>query len=173
VQPSYTFYEVAGGDVDAIETSLRERGPRDERGKRRFAFTDWAVEWEWKRTNTGTVDPESLALKCSAEIRLPHLKVTPDTSLETIRQWHEFIERTRKHELAHLEHVQSGAMRIKDKILEARRRGVALTPSRANKIVSQGVQELRAFDVAYDARTEHGYVEGTWKVLADILPSNR
>ena len=44
VIPTYTYYEVSGSSVSELEASLRERGPKDDFGKTRFAYTDWTVE---------------------------------------------------------------------------------------------------------------------------------
>lgn len=164
VQPTYTFYTVEGDTVESIEDSLRQRGPRDDRGKARFAYTDWTINWRWKKLDTGLVDTRSLDVECRATINLPRLQTNPSTPIDTILAWNDFVARTRQHELAHLEHVQNGARLIGRRLAEHEMKRGAPSPARANKIVSQAIQELRELDIAYDARTNHGAVEGTWGI---------
>jgi len=165
LDPTYRFYQVEGSSLEEIHASLRERGPRDERGRSRFAYTDWTIEWNWGTTPAKRVALESLRVQCSATIKLPKLAVTPNTPLTVIRSWHEFLEKTRAHEMRHLEHVSRGAARIPErlKVVEARRG--KLSPKQANAVVSRVVEEIREFDRAYDRRTNHGYTEGTWELL--------
>jgi predicted secreted Zn-dependent protease len=169
LQPAFSFYDVTGASLSEIHASLRERGPRDERGSARFAYTDWTIEWNWGTTPAKRVVLDSLHVKCSATIKLPKLVVTSETPISLVRSWHDFVERTREHELRHVGHVTHGASRIQRRLKAAEARLGALSARQANAVVSSVVEEIREFDRAYDRRTNHGHTEGTWEVLATDL----
>lgn len=162
VTPNFTFYEVQGNSAPEILAALREHGPRDERGKARFAYTDWDIEWTWRRASEKSIDVGSLQLLCKATIQLPKLTATPETPIELIRAWHDFVERTRVHELAHVSHVELAAPRIRQRLSAAHARFGQLSTARARAIVQQVIYEIRDLDSVYDQRTNHGRSEGTW-----------
>ena len=164
VEPHYSFYNVEGDSIEQIHESLLSNGPRDERGQARFAYTDWTIEWDWKKRNDTRIKADSLQLRCSATIRLPRLRAKSGMRIELIRSWNDFVERTRDHELRHLEHVVSGATRIRSRLKSAETRPGGLSANTANKIIQRVVQEIRHFDREYDLRTNHGRTEGTWTV---------
>ncbi len=165
LEPQVIFYEVQGVSVPEIHASLRERGPRDDRGRARFAYTDWTIEWEWGTTPAKYVLIDSLNVKCSATIKLPRLAVRPETPLKVVRAWNDFVERTREHELNHLKNVSHGAARIRQRLKDTEARRGKLSPKLANATVARVVEEIREFDRSYDWRTNHGYTEGTWHII--------
>lgn len=164
LKPQVIFYEVEGSSVAEIHASLRERGPRDDRGKARFAYTDWTIEWGWGTTPARHVLIDSLNVTCSATIKLPKLMVRRETPIEVVRAWNDFTERTREHELNHLENVSRGAARIRQRLKDTEARRGKLSPKLANSTVARVVEEIREFDRSYDRRTNHGYTEGTWDI---------
>ncbi len=163
VIPTYTYYEVSGSSVSELEASLRERGPKDDLGKARFAYTDWTVEWNWKRFDDGTIDPQSIKLTCIATILLPKVANTDGKIADDLLSaWNGFIERTKAHELNHVSHIDKTAPAILTRLKEEHRRTGTLTRERAEKIISEVIAEIRGLDRRYDARTNHGFTEGTW-----------
>jgi predicted secreted Zn-dependent protease len=167
LEPIHVFYHVTGAALSEIHASLRDRGPRDERGSARFAYTDWTIEWNWGTAPVKRVELDLLRVQCSATIRLPKLVITPDTPISVVRAWHDFVERTRDHEMRHVEHVTRGSERIRQRLEAAQARIGELSPKQANAIVSRVIQEIKEFDRAYDRRTNHGHTEGTWELLED------
>ena len=164
VIPHFTYYEVQGNSEAELVAALRERGPKDERGQQRFAFTDWSIEWKWRRAQDQSVDASSLTLECKATIQLPKLVPTTTTPLALIKAWNDFIERTRAHELSHVSHVEWAAPRITQRLSEAQRRSRTLSPARARTIIEGVIAEIREMDSVYDTRTNHGFTEGTWSL---------
>jgi predicted secreted Zn-dependent protease len=164
VEPRYEFYQVEGANLEQIRAALRQKGPRDENGKGRFAYTDWSVKWGWRKLDNGGVDPQSVKLECRATILLPRLKPSVELSAESIKNWHSFVERTREHELAHLKHVELGAPRIVSALGQEGRSNSLITSARANQIARDVVASIREMDRGYDARTDHGRLEGTWSL---------
>lgn len=164
VTPTYRFYVVAGSTEQELKKSLLEKGPRDEAGAARFAYTDWKVAWKWKRLDDGSVDPESVELTCVANVLLPQLD--PSTTLSpTLRvAWEGFLERTRKHELNHVSHVEQRAPQIHKRLRAAAEKSGSVSGKRAAAIVSEVVAEIKAMDRRYDAQTDHGRTEGAWHI---------
>jgi predicted secreted Zn-dependent protease len=168
LEPSFSFYQVEGISLAEIHSSLREQGPKDERGRPRFAYTDWTIEWNWGTTPAKSVVLDSLRVQCSVNIKLPKLAVTSNTPLSVLRLWNDFVERTRAHEMQHVEHVVRGAARIRERLKVAEARRGKLSPKQANAIVSRVIEEIREFDRTYDRRTNHGYTEGTWELSKHV-----
>jgi len=165
IEPRYTFYEVSGGSAEELEESLRVRGPRDEAGLRRFAYTDWTVKWGWKRFEDGSVDPSTVSLTCVVTILLPKvsdLDVLPPTLKSS---WNAFIERTRQHELHHVSHVERMAPRIIQQLRDEHYRVGTISLKRAKRIVSDVIAQIKTMDRYYDTETDHGRTEGTWNIL--------
>lgn len=164
VVPSYEFYEVTGSSEVELEAALRANGPKDEAGAVRFAYTDWTVEWQWKRLSDETIDPDSIKLSCVAKILLPRLKEPHGLSPELLDEWNGFVQRTKEHELNHVAHIDQFAPRIVILSKQEYAKSGVLTRKRAEAIISQVIAEIRGHDRRYDARTNHGFTEGTWKI---------
>lgn len=164
VETRYEFYDVEGANLEQLSAALRQKGPRDEDGKGRFAYTDWSVKWGWRKAGELGVDLNSVKLECKATILLPRLKPATTLSADSIHAWHAFVERTREHELSHLRHVELGAPRIIRALADEQRGSGVLTSARANQIAKGIVAEIREMDRHYDARTDHGRLEGTWSL---------
>jgi predicted secreted Zn-dependent protease len=164
VTPSYTYYAVEGRTVADLQESLRQRGPRDDYGAVRFAYTDWSVKWSWKRKDDGTIDLSSVKLVCDAMIKLPKIEARESLPQDLVEQWDGFVERTTRHELNHVSHVEQGAPQILERLDQAAKSAGNLTVKRADSIVRQVIAEIRAKDREYDATTTHGRTEGTWRI---------
>ena len=164
VIPSYEFYEVTGSSEAELEAALRANGPKDETGAVRFAYTDWTVEWQWKRLSDQTIDPDSIKLSCVAKILLPKLKESQGLAPELLDAWDGFVQRTKEHELNHVAHIDKFAPRILILSKQEYAKSGVLTRKRAEAIISQVIAEIRSHDRRYDVRTNHGFTEGTWKI---------
>lgn len=164
VTPSYTYYSVEGQTVAELHESLRQRGPRDEYGAVRFAYTDWSVKWSWKRNKDGTIDLGSVQLVCDATIMLPRIKARESLSLELAEQWDSFVERTTRHELNHVGHVEQVAPRIFERLDQVAKSAGSITVKQADSIVREVIAEIKHKDRQYDATTTHGRTEGTWRI---------
>ncbi len=164
IRPEYQFYDVQGSTPEEVRASMVEHGPRDAGGKARFAYTDWHVSWRWKKTSNGKVDTNTITLDCSAEILLPRLRLKASADQRFIREWHEYVERMRAHELKHVEHVSAKAPEIISFIRQQEAKAGPLSPVSANAIVTRVVNRIRGLDRAYDRATNHGLTEGLWTV---------
>jgi predicted secreted Zn-dependent protease len=164
VATTYSFYSVSGVSADEIKASMLKRGPRDDFGSVRFAYTDWSVKWKWKRLEDGSVNPDSVKLSCTANILLPELDPNTVLSPELRDGWNGFVERTRQHELNHVAHVEQMAPEIYKRLRADLQQSGRLSGKRASAIVSEVIAEIKALDRRYDAETDHGCTEGAWRI---------
>ena len=158
---TFTSYDVSGDTFEELYAALRQRGPKDDTGNARYAYTRWKVAWRWKSMGDGTIDANSVDLACSASVHLPRLVNRDHHAPALLAQWDAFVERTRKHELNHIEHVRRGAPRITQMIQERAGDKGILSSKQAKAIARTVVADLHAMDRAYDMRTNHGKTEGT------------
>jgi predicted secreted Zn-dependent protease len=164
VIPTYSFYPVAGTTSEELKRSLVEKGPRDETGAARFAYTEWKVQWKWKRMDDGSINPESVQVNCEASILLPQAETIEALSPELKAAWNGFVERTRRHELNHVRHVEQMAPQIVTKVQVAAQRFGKLQSKRAESIIGEVIADIKARDRSYDAQTDHGRTEGAWQI---------
>jgi predicted secreted Zn-dependent protease len=164
ITPTYTYYSVVGSSTEELEQSLKQRGPRDDSGAGRFAYTDWTVKWNWKKLDNDTIDPASVTLTCVVNILLPKAESQADWSPELSKAWESFVERTRQHELNHVGHVEQLVPQIPERFARAAERNGALSTKQAESIVTGVIAKIRAKDREYDAVTSHGRTEGTWRI---------
>lgn len=162
--PSYVFYSVSGDTAEEVLASMRRDGPKDERGKPRFAMADWDIAWNWKLNTNKGVDLSTVQVTCSGVVTLPKLIVSTKTPQDLVKAWNSFTERLREHELRHLQHASRRAPEITRRLSEAYRASQHLSPRHANKIAERLVREIQSLDRSYDAWTNHGKTEGTWGI---------
>ena len=162
--PSYVFYAVSGDTEEEVLASMRRYGPKDDRGKSRFALADWDVAWDWKLDTRKGVDLSTVKITCSGVITLPKLAVAQTTPQELVKSWNTFVERLRDHELRHLQHATHRAPEIMRRLTEAHSASQYLSPRSANTIAERLIGEIKSLDLSYDAWTNHGKTEGTWGI---------
>jgi predicted secreted Zn-dependent protease len=166
VTPVYNYYAVEGRTESELEASLREKGPRDELGQVRFAYTDWTVKWNWKRGKGNLVDLDSVKITCLATILLPKVAANNSMATDLVSAWEGFVERTRRHELNHVSHIEQLAPLIVSRIRKEAQSSSGVTIERAQAIAKEVIAKIRAKDREYDAATVHGKTEGTWRIIA-------
>jgi predicted secreted Zn-dependent protease len=156
---SYQSYDIQGTTMEEWRSAMVKKGPRDSRGKARFARADWSVLWKWRLDVAEKIDPESVEIECSAEILLPRLVPTEGLSLAASKEWWLFLERIRTHELNHVRHAVEVSPRIKQ-IIKGQQQ--YLTAEQGNSIGFTVLREIRTLDRVYDISTHHGSTEGIW-----------
>jgi|GEM_PF-1926862 len=164
--PTLRYYDITGRTVEEIRSSMVERGPLDEAGKRRFAHTEWRIKWNWKIKEDGSVNLDTLALKCEGSITLPRFREVHARAGDLASEWALFIDRLMAHESQHLSHVSMYAPRIITRLREVHG---PLPPARANMIVQEVVAEIKAMDRDYDRITRNGDTEGCWRIGDTLL----
>ena len=154
------WYDVQGDSKIEILKDLFEKGPRDERGAPRFAYTKWNVKWHWATFGDGKPEFEEMNLTCNVTIRLPHLVQSQNRPKALQESWNRFIAGTITHERNHLTHVALLAPKIPVLIKEAAKVNPNLNAEQANKIGYSILDQIKELDRDYDKRTGHGGTEG-------------
>ena len=70
VELRYVNYPVAGSTLEEIKQSIHVNGPVEPDGTRRYARTDWKIQWIWDKADVG-VDPSTVRIVCKATVTLP------------------------------------------------------------------------------------------------------
>lgn len=160
VEVSYAYYDVTGSTLEQVQASIRQLGPVDEGGKRRYARTDWKVEWSWEKNDSGIIQPGTVKVLCKAVITLPRL--TPSSTLppDQEQRWAAYEQLLAHHEMNHVRHVQALAPKISSRIEERQERSGKVSAKTAQRIAKAVLQEIRELDRFYDRHTRHGASEG-------------
>ena len=158
----YHFFDVTGSTKEEVRQSILEKGPTDKDGKIRYAYASWKLEWDWPKSIAGGHDFEGVSVRCSADIFLPRYRPLADTSPELVKEIDEKLGEVRAHELRHVQHAVAGAFQIRDKVVDAARRGTLKNERDANRIAFSVLNRIRQFDTNYDQMTEFGKREGIW-----------
>ena len=160
VEISYEYYDVSGDTFADIMHSIRSQGPVDARGKRRYARTDWTVEWQWERDLDGVIQPGSVKVECRAKLTLPRRVGGSALSPLDAERWSAYERLLMRHELNHVRHVEVVAPEIARRIKQRHERHGTVSAKTAQRVAKAVLQDIRELDRAYDRRTVHGATEG-------------
>lgn len=166
IVPTVQLYDVSGLSAEEIRASMLSIGPVDAAGKRRFAHAEWSIKWHWNTNDDGSVNLDTVAVKCEGTITLPHLRDAQSLPESLRIEWRLFVERLLAHESRHLSNVAIHAPRIVSRLRAAKS---PVFPNRANKIAQRVVADIQAMDREYDRATSNGRSEGCWDISA--MPS--
>ena len=96
---------------------------------------------------------------------MPKVENLESLSPTVKKLWSAFVERTQKHELRHVRHVEQSAPQIFERIRDEHLRAGSVSPQRAQSLISDVIAEIKAKDRRYDGDTNHGQTEGTWRIV--------
>jgi predicted secreted Zn-dependent protease len=165
IEPTISWYDVQGDTPAEIRASMIERGPKDDRGRARFAYASWSVKWKWKLDEGAHVDLSTMQISCKGHLTLPRYVPRDNAPVEIAGEWEAYLERLIQHENRHLQHPVQHAHRIRQRLAAAEARYGELSAHRANQIVQAVIQQIREMDRLYDHETNHGKTEGTWSIV--------
>jgi predicted secreted Zn-dependent protease len=148
------YYEVTGASLFAIRRALNQVRPRDPNdGLGVDALSNWYFEWRWPAAAEGGCDLARTELRFRVRIRMPRLAESPETPAAVRTRWTAYVTALERHEANHIRHAWDGRSRI---LAAIRASSCANADRDARAVIAQLVQG----DVAYDARTRHGMLEG-------------
>lgn len=160
VDIQYAHYEVSGATLGEIKRAIRQGGLVDPDGRRRYARTEWRIQWSWGRSPAGEIDPSTVRVICKAKVTLPQLESSQSISPEELARWEGYRALLEKHELNHVRHVEAVAPEISRRIAVHHARFGSVSAKSAQGIAKRVLQEIRALDRSYDRNTRHGATEG-------------
>ncbi len=164
IRSTITWYDVRGSTPEEVRQSLIERGPKDEFGKRRFAYAEWSIHWNWKLDKNKNVDLSTVTISCEGTLVLPRFIPAADAPPELRSEWDRYLDRLMRHEEQHLAHPERNAFLIIKRLKAAKAKDGDLSLKRAQKIVQNVIYHIREMDRIYDLETNHGKSEGTWAI---------
>ena len=153
------YFEIAGDTPEALQQSLRERGPIGIDGSRYEAYTSWALRWDWPVENgTARIDKARVAIEI--DVQLPEWKRGPNMDAEDAEMWARYIEAVKRHEAGHVLQALYHRDKLESLLRQSALRNPALTPKEAHRIARGVMREARAADVFYDEVTQRGALQG-------------
>lgn len=164
ITPTVRWYDVRGNSPEEVRAALLEHGPKDDLGKRRFAYAEWSIHWNWKLDKDRNVDLSTVTISCEGSLVLPRFVPAADTSPELRSEWTRYFDRLMRHEEQHLAHPEQNAFLIIEKLKAAKAKDGELPLKRAQKIVQNVIYQIREMDRTYDLETNHGKSEGIWAI---------
>lgn len=157
---SVGYYEIEGWTGAELRAALKKHGPSDDLGVTRDAFAGWHLTWRWPLDGNGRPDFARTTVSCTGKVTLPRWRSAPDASPELAAEWRRYSEALIRHERRHLDNCFSNRERIRNALIVASRAEPNLTAEEANSLVREHLRAIRASDMAYDSRTDHGKKEG-------------
>lgn len=152
-------YSVVGDTPQKVRAELDARGPKDEAGKPRDAFTKWNISWRWPREN-GKPDFAKPIVEHRVEITVPRWEGVLRASPEVRAQWNAYLSALLSHERQHLTIIKSNVGAVSEAVTSAYRKNPSLTAEEATRAASEVIAKIRALDRQYDEATKHGQTEG-------------
>ena len=150
---TYVYYDVTGHDAASIRASMDPQRPVDPAdGQPYDALTAWRIDWRWDGDGRGGCDLGTTRVSFSATITFPRLDPS-GVPPAVLAEWNRFAAGLRAHELQHVRHA---ADRLDD-IARALRSATCETANARGEAV---LEQIRAQDRDFDARTEHGRAQG-------------
>jgi predicted secreted Zn-dependent protease len=142
-----SFYPVEGKTAAQLRASMMERGPIGHENIRFYAYTLWHMKIAEAKIAGVENSAKHRELSCYISMFLPFLRPDSSRSIESELQWTHFMSSIVAHESRHVRNVvracrQLSRVQLKDSFLLAISR------------------RLKKRDQEYDARTQHGKLEG-------------
>ena len=159
---TYTYYEVEGDSFSALKQSIAARGPVDQFGVRRDAYTSWHIRWEWPRASNGAPILKDTIAYADVEVIVPSLSEEAELSSSERAEWDRYLAAVLSHEDRHVKLALNMRAKIQKKIRDLVRSTRAVSASRANAIGYRLLEELRKEDQRFDVDTDHGRREGVY-----------
>jgi predicted secreted Zn-dependent protease len=161
----YTPYVVHGRSLQALQSDLAQRGPRDPAtGVRYSGRTDYDVKWTYRYRTSGTgCAIDELNVRMVITFILPRWvdEYTASPAMRTT--WTRYISNLTTHEQGH-----AALYRQTGPAVEAAIRALPAAPTcdamgqRANAAANQVLRTTDATSARYDQTTQHGATQGAW-----------
>ncbi len=154
-----SYYEIEGNTIEELRQALLTRGPIDEKGVRRFAYTRWFISWRWPHLDGAAVLSRATAAY-KIDIFVPQWNEPRGASTEVRMRWSSFIAALLAHEKNHVEFARHNFAHIAELIQQAATSNPKLSEDQAEQIAQRELSRIRMLDWSYDTDTNHGKLEG-------------
>lgn len=152
----FSYYDVRGGDVKSLLAALNARGPHHGR-------TDWKLSYKFSwRQGAGVCRAESVSTGLELVMTLPRWSASAGATADLASRWERYVTALRLHEEGHLEHGRGAERDFKAAAASLSAPDCAALDLAMRERFASILSDYQARDKAYDARTEHGKLQGAW-----------
>lgn len=154
------YYDVGGATTEDLRRELDRKGPVDQFGYRRDAYTRWKIRWAWPLDKQRR--PAFDRTKASYEIRvfMPRWKPPLNVEPSLLRRWHRYVASMIEHERTHVQFVRANVPAIAQSIRDRAQQNPNFTVDEANALGSSIMKKVQQLDREYDRSTDNGINEG-------------
>ena len=156
------FYDVNGGSVGELLTSLKQQAPAATQTDSNFARTTWSLTWdgEWAPATGDSVCAMTTSkVRLESRMALPRWRPSPGTSGGLSTDWSKFMRSLIGHENGHLETAVVAARAVEQDLGRLSAPCDAMR-DRAQAAMDSIVASFRLVDEEYDRRTGFGALQG-------------
>lgn len=146
-------YVVRGNVAQDVRNLLNKKGPQG------FdAYTSWNIRWSFTyRNKDGRCIIQSVTTRVDIRYTMPRLE-TDNSALK--QSFNAYLKRLQIHEDGHADNGRNVARRIDEGIKGLSELTCARLGTSANALGAKISREGNAFDLKYDAETDHGRTQG-------------
>ena len=142
---------IRGDTPEQLRKELDQKGPADNYGKRRDAYTHWYVSWNWPGAgSSGKPDFDRVKAGYRITVTLPCWSPDLDVETQSLRKWETFLKAVIEHELAHVKNVAARYQEVESQIREASKANPDLSTKEANLEAEKVLSKIRAWDREFD-----------------------
>lgn len=159
---SIRTYRVEQNGADTLLHAINRATPIREDGRVFHGYTAWHIHWNfwWNRASNGRCTLTRNSTELSAEITLPELV---NAASPVRREFSDYINKLRLHELGHVQIARSAAQQIDTEITALPSMSSCSELERAaNQLGQRLLDQARQQGRRYDEATGHGRTQGAW-----------
>ncbi len=161
VTEEFEYYSVTPSLKSDLRNSLDASSPIKKNGKVYYGYTKYNIKWNfwWKsKPNKCTISKVKTTLKL--KYTMPKLE-SNDQEIKSV--WERWYPNLRKHEKRHGELAKRMVRKIDNSIYQMKpRKNCKDLKVAANKLAHNLMSDLKALNVKYDKKTNHGETEHAW-----------
>lgn len=152
-----SFYDVEGNSPEELRREMDLKGPKDDLGRTRDAFTRWKISWSWP-TEDGEPKIKEVEIKTDITVLLPRpaSNLTKDVKIK----WDNYIRAIIHHESKHVRIAADNAYLVRKEILKTLKSDPNLSYAGANRVGKEVLSKIRSLDTSLDKETNSGKEEG-------------
>jgi predicted secreted Zn-dependent protease len=171
------FYDVEATSLDELHKQMLERGPKDEDGIIRKAYTYCYITWDCWPKNLAPNDPiphTNGEPNCSVggytDVTLPRHTKIEALSKEDQKEWYRFLARITEHESIHVGYGVDARNALWNTLKEYNTKNQdVLTPNNLDELANAQVSVMRRNHIHLDRAT----FSGGWQGAEFIIPAKK
>jgi predicted secreted Zn-dependent protease len=147
------YYAVGGVTEAQIRARLNANAPASPDGFEGDAYTSWRYHWQWPGYGSSTCDLSRAVVTLAVDVYFPRWTHPRAASAAVAAAWNRYARALALHESGHAGFARARYPFVVRAIKRA-------TCRSADAAAQAQLRLIRAHDLAYDARTNHGATQG-------------